>query len=472
MVFRSIAQNSSPLRSLDFYSSPIFVVHVQDSLKEQVGHDKMAPSIVRVGLLSRLLPKTLAASQSRGIVTKEYLDLPYDYPDPWPYKERGYFQKHFLRDYTKKRLHKNSKLIVLEGNIASGKSSVGPALADAFGFKYMSAFRMDDILIDPYGNDLRTFYDRFPKPFRIPDEKIYYSNPTDDNVARYSFRKFDCKWEQYMNALAHIFNTGQGVVLESSPYSDFALVNAMRAKDHLSPEYFKFYYWNRKMALTQLRYWPHIVVYLDCEIPELVQRIKQRNQDGEAGVVDEKYLQTIKESHKDSLKEYKEHSKILTYDWTEPGDPDSIVEDIERVDCDYFEWHSGSVHEEWHQPRDGIWYNIWRGWVTTKNRARHNAFPGVPAHEISELYTGILDANHFLNVMKLEVLGGRYAYGQYPEKGDDKSKVMWIDEEDQRLPDPWYEYYWRDVYLHEFECHNNLLDPYAIGHDPDYLHHH
>ena len=38
------------------------------------------------------------------------------------------------------------------------QSSVAPELADSLGFHYMPEFKMDDILIDNYGNDLRNFY--------------------------------------------------------------------------------------------------------------------------------------------------------------------------------------------------------------------------------------------------------------------------------------------------------------------------
>lgn len=63
---------------------------------------------------------------------------------------------------------------------------------------------------------------------------MYYANPIDDNVAPMLDRIYYCKFEQYMNALIHIVNTGQGVVLENSVYTDFVFLNAMRSKDHIS----------------------------------------------------------------------------------------------------------------------------------------------------------------------------------------------------------------------------------------------
>ena len=75
-----------------------------------------------------------------------------------------------MGDRTQSRFHQNSKLIVVEGNIASGKvcilssteyvvqSTLARELAEQLGFHHMPEFRIDDILVDRYGNDLRKFY--------------------------------------------------------------------------------------------------------------------------------------------------------------------------------------------------------------------------------------------------------------------------------------------------------------------------
>lgn len=42
------------------------------------------------------------------------------------------------------------------------------------------------------------------------------------------------RFSQYIDALAHVFSTGQGVVLDRSPYSDFVFVEAMFKHGYLS----------------------------------------------------------------------------------------------------------------------------------------------------------------------------------------------------------------------------------------------
>ncbi|KAI6192390.1 NADH dehydrogenase [ubiquinone] 1 alpha subcomplex subunit 10, mitochondrial [Aphelenchoides bicaudatus] len=432
------------------------------------------PGLILVGRHASTLPALTGHSmqQKRTIVSKAYLKLPDDYPDPWPYQEKGYTRYHAFVDWTKKRLHQNSKLIVVEGNIGSGKSTVASEMADILGFKYMPEFKMDDILIDRYGNDLRKFYHLFPKCMRMPDINMFYANPFDDNTARMQYRMLECRWEQYLNALAHILNTGEGVVLERSPHTDFVFVNAMRTKNYISPEFFRLYYYVRKFSLPNLRYWPHLVVYLDAPVKKCLERIKQRGNPNEIAVVDEEYLSVMAESYKDALREFKPHSKILAYDWSTPGTADMIVQDIEKIDFDFFEWHSGDVFEEWHQPKDEWWVSLYRHRVTQKMDLFLQSFNGHPTHECGELYVDINDLGHFILAMKTHVLKGRLGYGYYPDKGDDRGAGARVWGWTQHLPEKWWEYYWRDVYFHRLHSFETYVDPYARSYDPDYLHHH
>lgn len=47
---------------------------------------------------------------------------------------------------------------------------------------------------------------------------------------------------------------------------------------------------------------------------------------------DEKFLETLDEVYKqDFLKNISTHAEILVYDWTNGGESDLVVEDIERI---------------------------------------------------------------------------------------------------------------------------------------------
>uniref|UniRef100_A0A8R1DKG0 NADH dehydrogenase [ubiquinone] 1 alpha subcomplex subunit 10, mitochondrial n=2 Tax=Caenorhabditis japonica TaxID=281687 RepID=A0A8R1DKG0_CAEJA len=376
------------------------------------------------------------SNQARGVVHKSLLRLPAEHPEPWDYKREGFNYIDGLKDNTQAHFHQNSKLIVVEGNIGSGKTTLAKQLADQLGFVHFPEFRMDDILVDRYGNDLRNYYSKFPHRYRLPDISMFYKNPSDDLSAAMQDRIFNCRFDQYLNALAHILNTGQGVVLERTPHSDFVFANAMRDKNYIGHEYFKHYYFVRKQALPHLHFWPHLVVYLNTPTSKCLENIKRRGNVDEIATVDERYLKTIEESYKDSLREYRNHSKILAYDWSKPGDTDAVVEDIERLDLDFFEWHSGDVMEEWNTIVDSIGWNGWRQYVTNKYDARMLAFDGIAKHEVGELYVNPRDTGHFLHVMRKEVLKSPYGYGYIAKNGDHQAGLSaW--HTGHHLPEPW-----------------------------------
>jgi deoxyadenosine/deoxycytidine kinase len=59
-------------------------------------------------------------------------------------------------------------------------------------------------------------------------------------------------------------------------------------------------------VLPVLRYWPHLVVYLDAPVNVCLDRIKQRGQINEIACVDEKYLGVMADSYKDALNELRQ----------------------------------------------------------------------------------------------------------------------------------------------------------------------
>uniref|UniRef100_A0A0K0E7H5 NADH dehydrogenase [ubiquinone] 1 alpha subcomplex subunit 10, mitochondrial n=1 Tax=Strongyloides stercoralis TaxID=6248 RepID=A0A0K0E7H5_STRER len=409
---------------------------------------------------------------SRNIVLKSHLDLPEDYPEPFPYKEERLTLTKCVLDGTQKRFHQNSRLIVVEGNVGCEKENVAKELADQFGMLYMPEFKMQDILIDRYGNDLRDYYHLFPKSFRIPDEEMFCKNPYSDMTAVMSERIFNCKFDQYLNALAHILNTGQGVVLERSPYSDFVFTNALRANNYIGMEYFRFYYYLRKSAIPELLFWPHLVVYLEKPVEKCLENIKKTGSDAKIATMNEKYLKTIEDSYKDCLREYRRHSKILVYDWSKEGNVDIVVEDIERMDFDFFEWHTNEVFETWHEPVDEVQWAKRRVHVTEKSQARHHAFSGILTHEVGELYINPRDAAHFVDVMKREVLKSPYGYGYIKERGDDYMHSKNYLGFNSQLPEVWYDYFFREAYYDKCITLEGHTDRKADYYDPDYLHHH
>lgn len=68
-----------------------------------------------------------------------------------------------------------------------------------------------------------------------------------------------------MDALAHVFSTGQGVVLDRSVFSDYVFVEAMNQANYLSAGAKSVYYDVRKNTIEEL-FKPHLVIYLDVPV--------------------------------------------------------------------------------------------------------------------------------------------------------------------------------------------------------------
>ncbi|VDO24258.1 unnamed protein product [Brugia timori] len=381
--------------------------------------------------------------QKRTIVEKNKLKLDPDaYPEPWPYKQKGYRWQHVLVDRTLKRFHENSKLIVVEGNIGSNKSDMACSLADRLGFHFIPEFQMDEVLVDRFGNDYRNYYHLFPKSFRLFDMNMFYKDPGNDETAKMRDRILRCKFDQYLNAIAHIMNTGQGVVLERTPHTDFIFANACRAKNYIGPEYFTYYYIERKNMIP------------NCQLSCLQMIIADK-----IAIIDQIYLQTIEDSYKDALKEFRKHSEILVYDWTVPGNVDNVVEDIEDMDFDFFEHHRSDVFGTWENGKNELEYSIARNLyillfsfrnalaVTDKREAHALAFLGLPDHECGELYQSPREIGRYIQCIHNEILKTPYVYSAIRDKGD---KFGWFSKVSTFTKgEPWFEYYYKDAYLED-----------------------
>lgn len=155
-------------------------------------------------------------------------------PAPYPYKEKPYGFFNAVFDKTQKRLDENSKIIAVEGPIAAGKSKFAQELADELEMLYMPQPTMDYIYKNPYGYDLRQLDPQLPVNCRSFDFKNFCATPTHRNVAQYQIRMYMIRYSKYIDALAHVLSTGQGVVMNRSCYSDYVFLETMFKNNYIS----------------------------------------------------------------------------------------------------------------------------------------------------------------------------------------------------------------------------------------------
>lgn len=92
------------------------------------------------------------------------------------------------------RMDENSKYIIVEGPIASGKTSFAKELAEKLDMYYMPQTSMDDIYINEYGFDLRQLDDKLPPNVRSFDEKKFVADPYNKHVASFQNTMYHLKW--------------------------------------------------------------------------------------------------------------------------------------------------------------------------------------------------------------------------------------------------------------------------------------
>jgi len=264
---------------------------------------------------------------------------------PWNYQKYGFDYVHSLFDGTTKRFNDNSKLVVVEGPPALGKTEFAKALAEELDMKFVPGFTMEDYYINGYGYDLRELdYKIQHERVKSYDEKKFAQDPLGQNggLDRMLYQLHICRYMQYVDSLAHIFNTGEGVVTERSPHSDWVYFDAAYKQGWIDRTTKTHYYKMRNLTIDQVLR-PNLIIYLDAPVDVVQSKIRERSKTTHAWEANSPvwentdYLETLygKLLRKQYLKEAAESSMVLTYDWSEGGDVEVVVEDIERLNMDY-----------------------------------------------------------------------------------------------------------------------------------------
>lgn len=101
-------------------------------------------------------------------------------------------------------------------------------------------------------------------PFRVPTNGLNHNNFLTHTFLTHIFYSLH-RFSDYIDALAHLFSTGQGVVIERSPFSDLVFVEALYKCNLISKTSFKGLIETRNNALPEILK-PHLVIYLDVPV--------------------------------------------------------------------------------------------------------------------------------------------------------------------------------------------------------------
>ncbi|GAB6023800.1 NADH dehydrogenase (Ubiquinone) 1 alpha subcomplex [Chamberlinius hualienensis] len=338
-------------------------------------------------------------------------------PKPFPYKDNKYNKLACIFDSTLKRFDENTKLLVVEGNIAAGKTTFAKELAEQLDMLYLPEVTADMEYINAYGHDLRDYASLIPESIQPFDIDSFYKTPNHKNVASFQLLMYRLRFFQYVDALAHIMNTGQGVVLERCAHSDSVFVETMAKFGYLSKLLKRFYYELRTNTITELMR-PNLIIYLDVPVNILQERIKKRGIESEVNtnVLSAEYLQTIEDQYKQNyLKDMEKHCEMLIYDWSEFGEVEEVVEDIERIDFYSYGKHD-LKNKDWRLFNDSAWSEA-RYLYTTK-RSNMNVYFHIPHYWVPELQHDAEDMKEYVRIHDEVVPGNRYQIGYNADMGD------------------------------------------------------
>ncbi|XP_053327553.1 NADH dehydrogenase [ubiquinone] 1 alpha subcomplex subunit 10, mitochondrial [Spea bombifrons] len=245
----------------------------------------------------------------------------------------GYWA-YVLGERSSKRFGEHSKIITVDGNLASGKGKLAQQLAERLGMRY---FPEPDVhFLEKGVSDGKALESKFNGYCSL--EK-FYDDPKcpDGNSYRLQFWMYSMRFMQYSDALEHLLSTGQGAVLERSPFSDFVFLDAMYKNGYIRKQCLSHYNEIKGVSIDEYLP-PHLAVYIDVPSADVHKNIMEKGNAAEKKV-SLSYLQSIEEVYKTTfLPQIRETSEVLQYTGSEAQDVEKVVEDIEYLKFDKGPW--------------------------------------------------------------------------------------------------------------------------------------
>lgn len=281
-------------------------------------------------------------------------------PKPFPYEKKNYGLIPEIFDRTNARMNENSRMILLDGAHAVGKSDLAHQLAEEFDMKVFGFPSMTNFYKDYYGVSLREYAGHLHPVNRPWDETDFSRDPTspfEGSCDRFIIQNWFNILNNYAKATAHLLNTGQGVIVEGNPWSDYAHFEAAYNQGWVERTTRSAYKESTFSTLYLLQR-PHVIIYLDAPAEAVMKNIKARGNpwDKNSPVwTNRRYLNDIyNEKKRRYLPKQQKHSHVLVYDWATPGETEIVVDDLEKLELDFADEYDDLLRD-WTENRSELY---------------------------------------------------------------------------------------------------------------------
>lgn len=130
---------------------------------------------------------------------------------------------------------------------------------------YMPSPSFDLLYKNAYGYDIRSLNSKLSEELQACDVETFLTNPKHKGIPAYQISHYLLKLDAYLESLLHVLSTGEGVVLNRSPFSDFVFMNAMYKAGYMNRGCRRFYQEVIKATIGYCKR-PHLVIYLDVPV--------------------------------------------------------------------------------------------------------------------------------------------------------------------------------------------------------------
>eukprot|EP00003_Mantamonas_plastica_P023229 TRINITY_DN4138_c0_g1_i1.p1 TRINITY_DN4138_c0_g1~~TRINITY_DN4138_c0_g1_i1.p1 ORF type:complete len:348 (+),score=120.65 TRINITY_DN4138_c0_g1_i1:419-1462(+) len=201
----------------------------------------------------------------------------------------------------------SARIVIIEGNISAGKSTLTRQLGKLTGFKEF----LEPTLNNTY---LEKFYED-PKKWAL-------------TMQVWLLRQ---RYKIYVHALKYVLETGNGVILDRSIFSDSVFAEQNTIDENIDSVGYEYYKALRAQLLDNLPI-PHVTLYLDTSAEVCYNRIHDvRARDFEEGIP-LAYLAGLNKCYLNFVEQMKETgSSVVAIDWNDFGDVETIAEQVKEM---------------------------------------------------------------------------------------------------------------------------------------------